>query len=157
FFGVPSGHVQADFRDNDLSGLLLDAGYFRQVHSTNPMKLALEAGGRGFQDGAIRKLREMLSNACIALGDFALSEAESRATRREKSNSSRQLPCRLLATVSRAALMRGVHSVASLAGSCSPARIASRMRIPLSPTMSLITLLNCTFISKSAFCMWWTL
>jgi len=74
FFGVPSGHVQADFRDNDLSGLLLDAGYL--VHSTDPMKLALEAGGRGFQDGAIRKLREMLSNACIALGDFALSEAE---------------------------------------------------------------------------------
>jgi transposase len=75
FFGVPSGHVQADFGDNDLSGLLLDAGYFRQVHSTDPMKLALEAGGWGFQDGAIFELREMLNNACIALGDFALSEA----------------------------------------------------------------------------------
>ena len=33
--GVPPGHVQANFGNNDLGGLLFDAGYFCQVYATD--------------------------------------------------------------------------------------------------------------------------
>jgi hypothetical protein len=52
-----------------------DAWYFCQVHTTDPMQLALQARRRGVERGAIFKLCQVLADAFIALGDFALSEA----------------------------------------------------------------------------------
>jgi hypothetical protein len=59
-----------------------------------------------------------------------------------------------LGHVSREALIRVLHKAASCFGSLSPAIIASMMCNPVSPAISLMTLLSWIFISKSAFCMW---
>ena len=97
----------------------------------------------------------MMLDAAITILNFDLAkvvgfEREFKA----KNSAPSQLPCKLLPTVSRDALIRELHKAASCFGSLCPATMASRMFNPVSPTNTLMTLLNCTFISKSAFCMW---
>jgi hypothetical protein len=76
-----------------------------------------------------------------------------RDCRSVKRCSRRHVPVRALARVFVSALMLGWRSSASVSGSRSPARMASRMAIPVSPVISLITWWSCTFIWVSAFCM----
>jgi hypothetical protein len=55
-FGVPASHVQADFRNSDLSGLLLDAGDFGEINSTDaPLRLERDV----LRTARSLKLREM--------------------------------------------------------------------------------------------------
>jgi hypothetical protein len=65
--------------------------------------------------------------ATIAFGAPSLARKRRySAVSKQNSRASSQLPCKLLATACREALMLVLHKVASCSGSCSPARIASK-------------------------------
>ena len=175
-FRRPGTHIRADLRENDLCGQRSNAIDARQVHSGNAAQFGAQMntfggclywrapGSFGVRDwhrrhsvGALRQPAldglHLLLDPLLTLQNLLLKMRISQSRLLQiKELLLFPMPCQGAGQLGGLSREPPILQAGQTPGSRSPAKMASMMRNPVSPLISLITLANCTFISVSAFC-----